>query len=155
MAWVKVPPEHQPIFQAALPKDPRVETLKMFGGVAAKVNGNLFAGLFGRSTMIWLPEPERAAALALEGAAWFDPMGNGRVRSDKIMLPESLMARPAELRRWIARAFEGAAALPPKPAGARAPKSAKPAAPKNTSAPKKRAVAKRAVANSAPKKRTK
>ncbi len=141
MAWVKVPPEHQPIFQAALPQDPRVETLKMFGGVAAKVNGNLFAGLFGRSTMIWLPEPERAAALALEGAAWFDPMGNGRVRSDKIMLPESLMARPAELRRWVARAFKGAAVLPPKLAtGARASKSAKPAAPKKSSP--KRVVAK-------------
>src|SRR5262245_41864995 len=74
MAWVKVPPENHPIFHAALPADPRVETLKMFGGVAAKVNGHLFAGLFGRSTMVWLPESERAAALSLEGAAPFDPM---------------------------------------------------------------------------------
>jgi TfoX/Sxy family transcriptional regulator of competence genes len=114
MAWVKVPPENHPVFHAALPKDPRVETLKMFGGVAAKVNGNMFAGLFGRSTMIWLPEAERAAALALEGAAPFDPMGNGRVRSDKVMLPESMMKKPAELRRWIARAFKGASALPAK-----------------------------------------
>jgi TfoX/Sxy family transcriptional regulator of competence genes len=159
MAWIKVPSEHNPIFQDALPKDPRVETLKMFGGVAAKVNGNLFAGLFGRSTMIWLPEPERAAALALDGAAWFDPMGNGRARSEKIMLPESLMQRPAELRRWVARAFKGAALLPPKAASrARAPKSAKPAAPKKSSAKRavaKRAVAKRAVAKRAPKKRAK
>jgi hypothetical protein len=116
MAWVKVPPEHHPIFEAALPKDPRVETLKMFGGLAAKVNGNLFAGLFGRSTMVWLPEAERAAALALEGAAPFDPMGDGRARSDKVMLPESVMKDPAELRRWVARAFKGAAALPPKAA---------------------------------------
>ncbi len=118
MAWVKVPPENHPLFHAALPKDSRVETMKMFGGVAAKVNGHIFAGLFGRSTMIWLPEGERAAALALEGAAPFDPMGDGRARSDKIMLPERLMANPAELRRWIARAFKGAAALPPKPAKA-------------------------------------
>src|SRR5579872_2368287 len=82
MAWVKVPPEHHPIFHAALPKDPRVETLKMFGGVAAKVNGNLFAGLFGRSTMLLLAEPDRAEALGLEGASLFDPMGDGRARSD-------------------------------------------------------------------------
>jgi len=87
MAWVKVPPENHPIFHAALPKDPRVETMQMFGGVAAKVNGNVFAGLFGRSTMVWLAEPDRAAALALVGAAPFDPMGDGRARSDKIMLP--------------------------------------------------------------------
>jgi hypothetical protein len=85
MAWVKVPPEHHPVFYAALPKDARVETLKMFGGVGAKVNGNFFAGLFGRSTMIWLPEADRAEALALEGAALFDPMGDGRARSDKVM----------------------------------------------------------------------
>lgn len=117
MAWVRVPPEHHPIFQAALPKDPRVETMKMFGGIAAKVNGNVFAGLFGRSTMIWLPEAERAEALALKGAARFDPMGDGRARSDKIMLPESMMKSPAELRRWIARAFKGAAELPKKAAG--------------------------------------
>jgi len=116
MAWVKVPPENHPIFHAALPKDPRIESFKMFGGVVAKVNGHIFAGLFGRSVMIWLPEAERAAALALEGAAPFDPMGDGRARSDKIMLPESLMVDPPGLRRWIARAFKGTAALLPKAA---------------------------------------
>jgi TfoX/Sxy family transcriptional regulator of competence genes len=114
MAWVKVPPENHPIFHAALPADPRVETLAMFGGVAAKVNGNLFAGLFGRSVMLLLPEPDRAEALALEGAAPFDPMGDGRARSDKVMLPERMMNDRTQLRRWIARAFEGAAQLPPK-----------------------------------------
>src|SRR3954462_3277343 len=114
MPGVKVPPENHPIFRAALPKDARVETLKMFGGVAARVNGHVFAGLFGRSTMIWLPEADRGAALALEGAAPFDPMGDGRARSDKVMLPESMMRKPAQLRRWVARAFKAAAELPPK-----------------------------------------
>jgi len=118
MAWVKVPPEHHPIFLIALPKDARVETQRMFGGVAAKVNGNVFAGLFGKSVMIWLPEHERAAALSLPGASPFDPMGDGRARSDKIMLPESMMEEPEELRRWIGRAFEGAAKLPRKAAKA-------------------------------------
>ena len=114
MAWVKVPPEHHPIFHAALPNDPRVETKQMFGGIAAKVNGHVFAGLFGRSTMIWLPERDRADALALPGAAPFDPMGDGRAKSNKVMLPERMMANPAELRRWIGRAFTAAARLPPK-----------------------------------------
>ena len=116
MAWVKVPPENHPVFHAALPKDPRVETLKMFGGVAAKVNGHIFAGLFGRSTMLWLPESDRATALALDGAEPFDPMGDGRARSDKVMLPESMMDEPDELRLWITRAFDAAAALPKKSA---------------------------------------
>ena len=78
MAWVKVPPEHHPLFLAALPKDHRVETRNMFGGIAASVHGHIFAGLFGRSTMVGLDDEGRAAALALEGAAPFDPMGDGR-----------------------------------------------------------------------------
>lgn len=114
MPWVKVPPENRPIFHAALPDDVRVVTLAMFGGIAAKVNGHIFAGLFGRSAMILLPENERAEALALEGASLFDPMGDGRVRSDKVMLPEAVMRRPAELRRWMKRAFDGALSLPVK-----------------------------------------
>jgi TfoX/Sxy family transcriptional regulator of competence genes len=114
MAWVRVPAEHHPVFLAALPKDKRVETLAMFGGVAAKVNGHVFAGLFGRSTMVLLPEPLRTQALALDGAAPFDPMGNGRVRSEKVMLPEALMSEPRVLREWIGRAFDEALKLAPK-----------------------------------------
>lgn len=114
MPWVKVPSEHHPVFRAALPNDPRVDSIAMFGGVAARVNGHVFAGLFGRSTMLLLSEPDRTEALALEGAALFDPMGDGRVRSDKVMLPESMMRNPDQLRRWIARAFEAAANLPEK-----------------------------------------
>jgi hypothetical protein len=116
MAWVKVPLEHHPLFHAALPDDPRVETMQMFGGVAAKVNGHVFAGLFGRSTMVLLAEPDRAAALALEGASMFDPMGDGRARSDKVMLPERMMHDAPDLRRWVARAFDAAVALPKKAA---------------------------------------
>ena len=39
MPWVKVPPENHPLFHAALPKHRRVQTLQMFGGGAAKING--------------------------------------------------------------------------------------------------------------------
>jgi TfoX/Sxy family transcriptional regulator of competence genes len=133
MAWVKVPPENRPLFFAALPDDARVEAVQMFGGVAAKVNGHLFAGLFGRSTMVALPEPDRAEALALEGATMFDPMGDGRMRSDKVMLPESVMHDPESLRTWITRAFDAAAMLPKKAAKtARAARS-----PEKTGASKK------------------
>lgn len=112
MPWVKVPPENHPVFYAALPKDPHVETLKMFGGVAAKVNGNLFAGLFGLSTMVYLSDEDRKEALALRGASLFDPMGDGRMRSDKVMLPETMMREPQKLRAWIARAFDAASRRP-------------------------------------------
>ena len=39
MAWVKIPQEHHPLFHACLPRDQEVSTVNMFGGVAAKVNG--------------------------------------------------------------------------------------------------------------------
>ena len=129
MAWVKVPPHHHPLFRAALPNDPRVETMQMFGGVAARVNGHLFAGLFGLSTMIWLPEPERAEALALDGASLFDPMGDGRMRSDKVMLPANMMTDAPALKRWVGRAFKAAAALPPKAAKEKSRKALKKGAP--------------------------
>src|SRR5690242_2878022 len=106
MAWVKIPPENHPLFRAALPRDPRIQTLNMFGGVAAKVNGNLFGGTFGRSVMLLLSPDDREAALALDGAAPFDPMGNGAKRSDKIQMPDSLMDEPDELRGWVKRAFD-------------------------------------------------
>jgi TfoX/Sxy family transcriptional regulator of competence genes len=153
MAWVKVPPENHPLFHAALPEDPRVETMKMFGGVAAKVNGNLFAGLFGKSTMLLLSERDRKEALALKGAAPFDPMGDGRVRSDKVMLPESMMKKPAELRRWIARAFDAASSLPPKAAKPSKGREAKKAAPDEPALKKKPAAKKPAAKKPAAKKR--
>jgi hypothetical protein len=125
MAWIKVPAENHPIFRAALPKDPSIETIAMFGGVAAKTKGHVFAGLFGRSVMLLLSEPDRAKALALDGASMFDPMGDGRARSEKVMLPERMMKKPAELKRWIARAFVAASKLPKKVAKAKVPKKAR------------------------------
>jgi TfoX/Sxy family transcriptional regulator of competence genes len=114
MAWTKIPPENHPLFRAALPRDRRIETLQMFGGVAAKVNGNLFGGTFGRSVMLLLSPEDRAEALTLDGAAPFDPMGNGTKRSDKVQMPETIMDEPAELRAWVKRSFEYAATLPKK-----------------------------------------
>jgi hypothetical protein len=78
------------------------------------VNNHIFAGLFGLSTMLQLSEEDRKTALKLDGATLFDPMGDGRARSDKVMLPAAMMHRPNELRAWIRRAFDSAAALSPK-----------------------------------------
>ena len=135
MPWTKIPAENHALFRAALPADPRIETLQMFGGVAAKVNGHMFGGTFARSVMLMLSEADRAAALALDGAAPFDPMGNGAMRGDKVQMPEALMDDAEALKDWVRRAFEHAAGLPAKaPAGGKGraakpePRKAKPAA---------------------------
>jgi TfoX/Sxy family transcriptional regulator of competence genes len=122
MAWIKIPKENHPLLLAALPKDPRVRTLQMFGAVAATVNGNLFGGLFARSVMVRLSPEDQKAALALDGTEPFDPMGNGRTMSNSLLLPESVMDDPEELASWLERAFDYSATLPPKQkAGAKKP----------------------------------
>lgn len=125
MAWVKIPPEHHPLFMAALPKDPRVTTMRMFGGLAGMVNGQMFSGLFARSALVKLSAADQQEALALDGSAPFDPMGNGRIMKDTILLAEEVMDDPQALRDWLRRSLDFALTLP---ARARPAPKAKPAA---------------------------
>jgi TfoX/Sxy family transcriptional regulator of competence genes len=152
VAWIKVPAEHRPAFEAALPRDPRVQTMQMFGGIAASVNGNMFGGLFGLSAIVRLYDDDRAEALALEGASRFDPMGNGRVSKDTIMLPEDVFHDEEQLRHWLQRALDGAAKLPPKAKKAKVALAKKAAAPNKVGKPaqvKKAAGSKRGANNAA------
>ena len=117
MAWVKIPQENHPLFRDGLPRDPRISTVNMFGGVAAKVNGQMFAGLFARGAVVKLSESDQKAALAIDGATMFDPMGNGRVMRDTVFLPESVMVEPDELRAWLRKALDFTSSLPGKKKG--------------------------------------
>ena len=88
MAWTKIPKEHHPLFEAALPADARVETLHMFGGVAALVSGHMFGGLWENSAVVRLAEGDLQAVLTMPGGSVFDPMGKGRIMKDMAVLPE-------------------------------------------------------------------
>lgn len=103
---MKIPKENHPLFHSCLPPDPRVSTVNMFGGVAAKVNGQMFAGLFALGAVVKLSNSDQKTALALDGATMFDPMGNGRVMRDTVFLPESVTVEPDELRAWIRKALD-------------------------------------------------
>jgi TfoX/Sxy family transcriptional regulator of competence genes len=148
MAWVKIPKEHHPVFQAALPTDKRVSTMRMFGGTAGIVNGHMFSGTFGKSFIVKLGDADREEALQLDGAELFDPMGNGRIMKDTVFMPEATFGEDAELRAWLRRSFEFALTLPPKPK-----KGTKQKAPAKKSAAKKPA-AKKLAKKPAAKKRT-
>ncbi len=84
--------------------------------------------------MLMLSETDRAAALALEGAAPFDPMGkhlekgNAAMRGDKVQMPEALMDDAEELRGWVKKAFVYAAGLPGKKKRPQASKKERPQA---------------------------
>jgi len=144
MAWVKIPAENHPLFHAAVPKDRRVSVVKMFGGVAAMVNGNMFGGLFARSIIVKLSPADQDKARKLDGTEPFDPMGKGVVMKDTLLLPESVMEDPAELKTWLARGLAYTATLPAKKKKAGAAKPKAKAAAKSKPKAKSTAKAKRA-----------
>ena len=111
----------------------------MFGGIAAKVNGRMFAGLFGRGAIVKLSPDDQRAALSLDGAEPFDPMGTGRVMHDTVLLPEQIMDEADELRAWLRKALDHTATLPAKrkPSGSKAAAKPKPK-PKAKPKPKKK-----------------
>jgi TfoX/Sxy family transcriptional regulator of competence genes len=132
MAWVKVPADNHPLFHAALPRDPKVTTVRLFGSIAGLVNGNMFCGLFARSALVKLGAADYAEAMTLDGSEPFDPMGTGRVMSNTVLLPETIMDEPSELRDWFRKAFDYAVTLPPK----KKPVAKKPAAKKSAARPR-------------------
>jgi len=141
MAWVKIPKEHHPIFMDALPMAPDVDVVKMFGGLAAMVGGNMAGGLFARSVVVRLDDAGVQEVLALEGSGPFDPMGNGRSMAGAVMLPESVMDEADELRGWLVRAIMFARSLPPRKKKPKSKAMAKPAA-KAKARPAAKAMAK-------------
>jgi TfoX/Sxy family transcriptional regulator of competence genes len=140
MAWVKVPADNHPLFHAALPRDRRVSTVRLFGSIAGLVNGNMFCGLFARSALVKLGEADHAEAMKLDGSEPFDPMQTGRVMSNTVLLPETIMDEPGELRDWFHKAFAYAVTLPPKK------KKAKRGAATTASAPRSKPAAKKSAA---------
>ena len=131
--WSKSPPELVETFEAVLPGPPAVMR-KMFGYPAAFVNGHMFMGLHEHRFILRLPEDERSALLALEGAEVFEPMG-GRPMREYVAVPPTLLADPAALEPWVEKARAYAGSPPPKaPKGPRT-QGAKPAVPPMPKAP--------------------
>jgi TfoX/Sxy family transcriptional regulator of competence genes len=149
MAWVKIPAEHHPIFHAVVPRDPRITMVPMFGGVVAKTNGHMAAGLFARSVIVRLSPADRDEALRLDGAEPFDPMDRGQGSKEVVLLPEDVMDQRDELRDWIRRALEFTNSLPAKAAKPARPPAAKRAMTKQPAASKP-AASKPAAVKAAP-----
>lgn len=105
--------------RSLIPDDPRVEVKPMFGNLAAFVNGNMFAGLFGSSIGVKLTdEASRAELAAIDGSGPFGPAE--RPMGGYTALPQSWTRTPELAAQWIKTALAQIGTLPPK-----APKSAK------------------------------
>jgi TfoX/Sxy family transcriptional regulator of competence genes len=151
MKWRKTPEELVNTFQAALPEDTRVERRKMFGYPCAFVNGNMFTGLHQENLIVRLAEEDRQRLVNQKGAAIFAPFP-GRLMKEYVALPPAILDNTKELKGWLRRSLEYAAALPPKGAKKAAPRAAKkPMAAKKPAAPKA-STARKAASSRPPKK---
>ena len=99
-------------FRALLPEDPAVSVRPMFGNVAAFVNGNMFAGLFGEDLFVRLGDEDRAAVMA-QGGAEFEPMA-GRAMKGYVTVPSAWASDRESARAWVLRSLESARELPVK-----------------------------------------
>jgi TfoX/Sxy family transcriptional regulator of competence genes len=87
----------------------------MFGNHSAFLaDGAMFAGVFGDTIFVRLPEAERAVLLE-QGASPFGPMPE-RPMKEYLTAPQTWREQPGLAREWLARSLEWAVSLPPKPA---------------------------------------
>ena len=105
----------------------------MFGMPTMKAEGKAFTGIFGDALVFKLTGAAHTAALALAGAALFDPSGTGRAMKEWVVVPKAHAKKWAEL---AASALSYVNAAPAKAKRASATKKA--AAPE-----KKKAAAKK------------
>ena len=113
-------------FTGLVPGDPAVTLRPMFGNLAAFVNGNMFAGLFGEDLFVRLPDDE-AAPIKKQGGRPFEPMA-GRAMTGYVVVPSSWQKKPEAVRVWIGRALTLTRAMPAKakkPAAAKVPAKTK------------------------------
>ncbi|MEP6639424.1 MAG: TfoX/Sxy family protein [Chloroflexota bacterium] len=113
----KSPPELVERFDAVAADFPDAQRRLMFGYPSLTVGGNMVTGLFQSSWNVRLGSAELTEALALDGAAPFEPMP-GRPMTGYALLPPAVVADDAAIRYWVGRAIAYGASLPPKTAKA-------------------------------------
>jgi TfoX/Sxy family transcriptional regulator of competence genes len=102
-------------FSTLVPSEPAVAMRPMFGNLAAFVNGNMFAGLFGEDLFVRLPD-EQSAPIRKQGGRDFEPMP-GHAMSGYVTVPTTWRSKAAPTKAWIAAALAFARSLPPKVPG--------------------------------------
>jgi TfoX/Sxy family transcriptional regulator of competence genes len=97
-------------FAKIVPDGPAVTLRPMFGNLAAFVNGNMFAGLFGEDLFVRLPEDE-IAMVKKQGGRDFEPMV-GHKMGGYVIVPGNWRAKPPTA--LIKRALEVTRKMPAK-----------------------------------------
>lgn len=113
MKLPRLDPAAKEFYESVLPRDERLETRSMFGGLGSFVNGNMFAGALGKQIFLRLPEAGRAALLREPGGGPFEPV-KGRAMAEYATLPDSWMRSPDRVKPWMDRSLEWVAKMPAK-----------------------------------------
>jgi TfoX/Sxy family transcriptional regulator of competence genes len=99
-------------FTKLVPDQPDVALRPMFGNLAAFVNGNMFAGLFGEDLFVRLSD-EEGSKVRTQGGRDFAPMA-GRAMKGYITVPATWRTKPEGARAWIKIALEQTSQMPAK-----------------------------------------
>ncbi|MFY4777444.1 TfoX/Sxy family protein [Metabacillus sp. RGM 3146] len=113
MPMPKPDEESKAFFASVIPIDPRIKIKPMFGNIGSFFNGNMFAGLFGSTVFVRLPENNRLRLLEIEGAAEFSPMP-GRPMKEYVTFPEKWRHEPEKIQEWIQRSLQWVETMPEK-----------------------------------------
>ena len=111
-SFPKADADSRAAFEALFRDDDRVLVRPMFGNLAAFVNGNMFAGVFGEDLFIRLSDENRSKLIE-EGGSEFSPMP-GRAMKEYAALPRPWKSDLQLAEQWIDRSLAFAATLPPK-----------------------------------------
>ncbi len=112
--FAKSPPELVERFDTIAAEFPRAERRLTFGYPCLSVGGNMVTGLHEAAWFVRLGDADRAEALALhDGGGSFEPMP-GRPMAGYAVLPHAVIDDDAAIRRWVERAIDFGATLPPK-----------------------------------------
>ena len=112
-------------FTKLVPGEPAVTLKPMFGNLAAFVNGNMFAGLFGEDLFVRLPEDE-SAHVRKQGGRDFEPMA-GRAMKGYVTVPSTWRTKSEPVVVWINRSLELTRKMPAKVPGPKKGAAKKPA----------------------------
>jgi TfoX/Sxy family transcriptional regulator of competence genes len=110
-------------FTKLVPAEPAVTMRPMFGNLAAFVNGNMFAGLFGEDLFVRLPD-DQSAPIRKQGGRDFEPMPGHAMRG-YVTLPNTWRTKASATETWIAASLQFARTLPPKAPAAKKKEAAK------------------------------
>ena len=111
-SWRKSPPELVAAFAACVGGHPELATRQMFGYPAAFLGGHLTTSLHQASWIVRLSAADEAALREIGGGD-FEPMA-GRAMRGYVTLTATIVADPASLDAWIARAIANVRTLAPK-----------------------------------------